>query len=154
MRKSLPILFVAVMAAGILLADPPVYTGTWVLNKDQSQVRTRDGGVPDITLTIEHSADSLKIKQTSSSEWMNRDYALTLNGQTQEVPGRGGRASKITPQWEGNTLVLTTVRQGQQGTMTSKERWNLATDGKVLTITGTTQTPRGEFESRMVYEKK
>jgi hypothetical protein len=154
LKKTILVLFAVVMAGTLLLADPPVYSGKWVLNKEQSQVRTRDGNIPDITLTVEQAADYLKIKQESSSEWMNRDYTLKLNGETQEVAGRGGRTAKITPKWEANSLLLTTVREGQQGTMTSTEQWNLSADGKVLTITSKMQTPRGEFESKMVYDKK
>lgn len=152
-RTSLALIVVAVFCS-MLLAAPPDFSGKWVLNKDQSQMRTRDGEKPDITMTIEQAADTLKVKQESSVEFMNRDYSYKLNGETQEVPGRGGRVSKVTPKWEGNVLVVNSVREGQQGTMTSTERWELSADGKTLTIAGKSQSPRGEFESKMVYEKQ
>jgi hypothetical protein len=154
LKKTALTIFVTAIVSSLLLSAPPAYSGKWVLNKDQSQVRTRDGVTPDLTLTVEQTADSMKIKQESSSEWMTRDYTVQLNGQTQEVPGRGGRTAKVTPKWEGDTLVLTTVREGQQGSMTSTEQWSLSPDGHTLTITSKTRSPRGEFESRMVYEKK
>lgn len=153
-RKSGLALVMVIACSCLLLSAPVDFSGKWVLDKSQSQVRSRDGGTPDITLTVEQPGETLKIKQESSTEWMNRDYSLQLNGETQEVPGRGGRMSKVTPKWEGNVLVLTTVREGQQGTMTSVDRWQLSADGKTLTISGKIQSSRGEFESRMVFQKQ
>ncbi|RPI24118.1 MAG: hypothetical protein EHM61_18010 [Acidobacteria bacterium] len=146
--------FLLVVLTGMALSAPPDFSGKWVLNKDQSEMRTRDGEKPDITMTIEQAADTLKAKQESSVEFMNREYTYKLNGETQEVAGRGGRMSKVTPKWEGDVLVVTTVREGQQGTMTSTERWQLSADGKTLTIAGKNQSSRGEFESKMVYQKQ
>lgn len=146
--------FVVIAFCSLLLSAPPDFSGKWVLNKDQSEMRTRDGEKPDITMTVEQAADALKVKQESSSEFMNREYSYKLNGETQEVAGRGGRMSKVTPKWEGDVLVVTTVREGQQGTMTSTDRWQLSADGKTLTIAGKSQSSRGEFESKMVFQKQ
>ncbi|MFB3905085.1 MAG: hypothetical protein ACE15E_16670 [Acidobacteriota bacterium] len=150
-KTSLAFVVVIALCSLVLSAD---FSGKWVLNKDQSEMRTRNGEKPDITMTIEQTGDTLKVKQESSIEFMNREYSYKLNGETQEVPGRGGRVSKVTPKWEGDVLVVTTVREGQQGTMTSTERWQLSADGKILTIAGKNQSPRGEFESKMVYDKQ
>jgi hypothetical protein len=152
-KKTSLVVLVVVAVCSLLLAAPD-FSGKWVLNKDQSTMRTRDGEKPDITLTIEQTGDTLKVKQESSIEFMNREYSYNVNGETQEVAGRGGRMSKVTPKWEGDTLVVTTVREGQQGSMTSTERWQLSSDGKTLTIDGKNQSPRGEFESKMVYQKQ
>ncbi|RPJ58988.1 MAG: hypothetical protein EHM23_15650 [Acidobacteria bacterium] len=153
-KKTSLAFIVMVVFCSLLLAAPPDFSGKWVLNKDQSEMRTRDGEKPDITMTIEQAADTLKVKQESSSEFMNREYSYKLNGETQEVEGRGGRMSKVTPKWEGDVLVVSTVREGQQGTTTSTERWQLSADGKTLTIAGKNQSPRGEFESKMIYQKQ
>ncbi len=153
-RKTSLAVFVVIAVCGLLLAAPD-FSGKWVLNKDASTMRTREGAEkPDITMTIEQTSDALKVKQESSVEFMNREYSYKLNGETQEVAGRGGRTSKVTPKWEGDVLVVTTVREGQQGTMTSTERWQLSADGKTLTIDGKNQSSRGEFESKMVYQKQ
>jgi len=145
--------FVVIAFCTLLLSAPPDFSGKWVLNKDQSEMRTRDGEKPDITMTIEQAADTLKVKQESSVEYMNREYSYKLNGETQDVEGRRG-ISKVTPKLEGDVLVVTTVREGQQGTMTSTERWQLSADGKTLTINGKSQSSRGEFESKMIYQKQ
>jgi len=154
MFKKTSLAFLVVIAVCSLVLAAPDFSGKWVLNKDQSTMRTRDGEKPDITMTIEQTAETLKVKQESSVEFMNREYSYKLNGETQEVAGRGGRASKVTPKWEGDVLVVTTVREGQQGTMTSTERWQLSADGKTLTIDGKNQSSRGEFESKMIYQKQ
>ncbi len=154
MFKKTSLAFLVVIAVCSLVLAAPDFSGKWVLNKDQSTMRTRDGDKPDITMTIEQTADTLKVKQESSVEFMNREYSYKLNGETQEVAGRGGRTSKVTPKWEGDVLVVTTVREGQQGTMTSTERWQLSADGKTLTVDGKSQSSRGEFETKMIYQKQ
>ncbi len=154
MFKKTSLAFLIVIAVCSLVLSAPDFSGKWVLNKDQSTMRTRDGEKPDITMTIEQTGDTLKVKQESPVEFMNREYSYKLNGETQEVAGRGGRTSKVTPKWEGDVLVVTSVREGQQGAMTSTERWQLSADGKTLTIDGKNQSSRGEFESKMVYQKQ
>lgn len=154
MIRKTSLAFLVVIAVSSLVLSAPNFSGKWALNKDQSDFRTRDGEKPDITMTIEQTADTLKVKQESSSEFMNREYSYKLDGSTQEVAGRGGRTSKVTPKWEGDVLVVTSVREGQQGTMTSTERWTLSADGKTLTIAGKSQSSRGDFESKMVYQKQ
>ena len=154
MIKKTSLAFIVLIALSSLVLSAPNFAGKWVLNKDQSTMRTRDGEKPDVTMTIEQTGDTLKVKQESSSEFMNREYSYKLDGSTQEVAGRGGRTSKVTPKMEGDVLTVTTVREGQQGTMTSTERWELSADGKTLTVSGKNQSPRGEFESKMVYQKQ
>lgn len=150
MIKKTSLAFTVLIALSSLVLSAPNFAGKWVLNKDQSTMRTRDGEKPDVTMTIEQTGDTLKVKQESSNEFMNREYSYKLDGSTQEVAGRGGRTSKVTPKMEGDVLTVTTVREGQQGTMTSTERWELSADGKTLTVSG----KRGEFESKMVYQKQ
>jgi len=148
--------FLAVLVAAALVSlafAAPDFSGKWALNKDQSQMRTRDGATPDITLTVEQTAETLKVKQESSMDYMNREYTLKLNGEPTEVPGRRG-PQKMTAAWEGDVLVVTTVREFDGNTMTSTDRWQLSADGKVLTVDGKRQTPGGDFESKMVYEKQ
>ena len=153
-RIALPVVIVVACSCLVLTAAPN-FSGKWTLNKEQSEFRTRDGEKPDITMTVEQTAEVLKVKQESSSEFMNREYSLKLNGEAQEMAGRGGRNSMVTPKWEGDVLVLTRVRENQQGEkMTSTEKWQVSADGKTLTIASKTPTPDGERESKMVFQKQ
>lgn len=153
-RMSLGLVLVVALSC-LALAAPPDFSGKWVLNKDQSTVRSRDGETPDITMTVAQTAEALNVKQESSVQFMNREYNLKLNGQPQEQPGRGGRTSMVTPAWENEVLVITRVRENQQGEkMTSTERWQLSSDGKTLTIASKTPTPNGDRESKMVLDKQ
>ena len=148
--------FLAVLVAAALVSlavAAPDFSGKWALNKDQSEMRTRDGVIPDITMTVEQTAETLKVKQESSMEYMNREYTLKLNGEPTEVQGRRG-PQKMTAAWEGDVLVVTTVREFDGNTMTSTDRWQLSADGKALTVAGKRQTPGGDFESKMVYDKQ
>ncbi len=156
MLRRISLCLVVVLALSCLVVTAaPNFSGKWVLNKDQSEVRTRDGEKPDVTMTVEQTAEALNVKQESSSQFMNREYNLKLNGQPQEIAGRGGRNSTYTPTWENEVLVITRVRENQQGEkMTSTEKWQLSADGKTLTIASKTPTPDGERESKMVFQKQ
>jgi hypothetical protein len=155
-------LFVLVLLGGLLWAAPD-FSGKWVLNKDKSDYRMGRGGggsAPDITMTVEQAADALKVRQHMSGEFGDRDtdYTLTVNGQSQEIPGMMGQPAQATAKWDGDVLVIETRQEVQrdnfQGTVTNTDRWELSADGQVLTISGKSVSPRGERESKRVFEKK
>ncbi|MEO0248475.1 MAG: hypothetical protein ABIN58_02805 [candidate division WOR-3 bacterium] len=60
---------------------------------------------------------------------------------------------------DGQVLELTTTRslttpQGDDVTLTTKERWSLAEDGKVLKVRRTAETPMGAQESELIFNKQ
>lgn len=150
-----------VVMAGIALAAPPDFSGKWVINKEKSNFRFGpDGPTPDMTMTIEQTADAVKVSQHMSTERgdFDRDFTLNPDGQTREMPWFMNRPAKVTARWEGAALLVDSMAEMQggqmQGTMKTSERWQLSADGKTLTIDSKMQGPMGEFDSKRVMEKQ
>ncbi len=115
--KRLGLGFTLFASVAILaFAASPDFSGKWVINKEKSNFRFGpDGPVPDVTMTIEQSADSIKVKTHMSSERgdFDRDYTLTPDGQTREMPWIMNRPAKVTAKWDGAALVLDSIQEMQ-----------------------------------------
>jgi hypothetical protein len=81
-----------------------------------------------------------------------------LDGET-TMDTQGGKVT-LTAKWAdgGKVLQLTSVRnvnfQGNEMTITTKERWELADGGKTLKLHRTTETQRGPQEVKITLVKK
>jgi hypothetical protein len=79
--------------------------------------------------------------------------------QIESASGRGGGAT-LKAQWKdgGKFLELTNTRnmnfQGNETTRTTKERWELADDGRVLKVKRTSDGRQGPQESTLVFNKQ
>jgi hypothetical protein len=71
--------------------------------------------------------------------------------------GRGKFVRKATVSADGKTIELTTKStfQGPEGevTATSNDKLQLSADGKVLTVTRHSESPRGPQDSTLVFNK-
>jgi hypothetical protein len=71
--------------------------------------------------------------------------------------GRGKVVRKATVSSDGKTLELTSKAtfQGPEGeiTSTTTEKLQLSADGKVLTVTRHSESPRGPQDSTLVFNK-
>lgn len=150
-----------VMITALALAAPPDLSGKWVMNKEKSNFRLGpDGPTPDFTVTIEQTAEAIKVKQHMSSDRgdFDRDFTLTPDGQSREMPWFMNRPAKVTVKWDQAVLLVQAVQELQggqmEGTMTTNDRWELSADGKTLTIDTKMQGPMGEWESKRVMEKQ
>lgn len=90
----------------------------------------------------------------------NATYKLDGTETKVEIQGpRPGTATlKATPSDGGRKLELTVTRnlnfQGNDVTLTTKERWELGDGGKTLKIHRTSESPRGTTESTLVFTKQ
>ena len=83
---------------------------------------------------------------------------FSLDGtETSADMGRGKVARKATVSSDGKTLELTSKAtfQGQDGevTSTTTEKLQLSADGKTLTVTRHSESPRGPQDSTLVFNK-
>lgn len=83
---------------------------------------------------------------------------FTLDGsETSADTGRGKVVRKATVSSDGKTLELTSKAtfQGQDGeiTTTTTEKLQLSADGKTLTVTRHSESPRGPQDSTLVFNK-
>jgi len=129
---------VLVLASVPLTAQAPDLSGTWMLDKEKSQVVATAGfigltsaGVP-ATLHITQSANGGVVVESQFNEQHVRIYKP--GGQTTTPAGQGGTMT-MTTKWEGRSLVSEGALKAPNGdTTTVREVMSLSADGKVLTI--------------------
>jgi len=155
------VLSVMVLLIAVVWAATPDFSGKWVMNKEKSEFRLGpDGPVPDITMTVEQTADSIKVSQTFAGEngEFSQEFNLKTNGVSQEIQGFANQPAKASAKWEGAALVVDISQDFQggdaSGTFTVHEQWGLSADGKTLTIVGKFTGPMGEMNSKRVMEKQ
>jgi hypothetical protein len=156
MKKAFVLVFGFLLLASLALAQgkTPDFSGTWVLDKAKSDpmMGGRGGGgggqpgmMPDVTLTIEHSGTTLKIKRVTKTEQGDRvqDLAYTTDGKENTNPGGRGGEVKSKSTWDGAKLVTKWTQETPQGSSEVTEVRSLSADGKTLTIE-TTRVFQGE----------
>jgi hypothetical protein len=86
-------------------------------------------------------------------------YRLDGTETTADVGGRMPGKATLKAHWkeDGKGLELSVVRnpdfQGNQVTISTQERWELSTDGGVLTVQRTVETPRGTGTWKLIFNK-
>jgi len=161
LRKSAVYLSVILLVSSIVYAATPDFSGKWVMNKAKSEFRMGpDGPTPNVTLSVQQAADSIKVSQTFSGEngEFNQEFDLKINGQVQEIQGFGNQPAKASAKWEASALLFDFTQEFQggdaSGTFKANERWELSADGKTLTIVTKLTGPMGEMNSKRVMEKQ
>ena len=140
------------------------FAGDWTLNAEKSTLPQggqgggmRMGG----NFVATQEANLLTVVRTRTGQDgqpTTTTMKYTLDGkESVNTSPRGD--SKSVAKWSADekSLTIETTRtmdiNGESRTMKSTEVWIL-TDGKTLTVTATRQSPDGEVESNMVYDKK
>ncbi len=161
LRKTAICLSAIVLLTAMVGAASPDFSGKWVMNKAKSEFRFGpDGPVPDVTMSVQQSADSIKVSQTFAGEQgeFNQDFDLKINGVTQQIQGFANQPAKASAKWDASVLVLDISQDFQggdtSGTFTVNERWELSPDGKTLTIVTKLTGPMGDMNSKRVMEKQ
>jgi hypothetical protein len=181
-RFGLAAALLAALALIALAAVPPSnFGGAWALDKSKSQglpPRMQDA---DVTWVITQTDNQITIKQKVSGGQMSgqntgggpgagsgrgagmggpRTYQLDGSESTVEGGGPMGGKSTLKAGWssDGNTLELSSksVRnfQGNEVTITSTDKLQLSADGKVLTVTRHSESPRGTQDLTLVFNKQ
>lgn len=174
MKSPLPILsltLVLVVAAAAAAPAAVNLSGTWVLDRSQSQLPShgdKHGGAtgdtadnqtpPEVKLIVQHQGDTLKLTRTMSRNGKERSFTetITTNGIEQTETRRlGTTVSKAL--WNGDQLVVTetsTVTTPKGERQTSRQSlWSVSPDGRTLSIDTTLNGPRGERTMKTVYVK-
>ncbi|HEY6327806.1 MAG TPA: hypothetical protein VI756_00615 [Blastocatellia bacterium] len=91
---------------------------------------------------------------------MGQPMTFKLDGSetTMDVGGRNPGKATLKAQWHNDMLETSQERNlnfnGNDVTITTKEKWAITPDGKTLTIERTMDTPRGSEESTLVFTKQ
>ena len=150
----------------------PQFTGTWVLDRAQSQLPNRGGhgkGMAnpqaqphEVKLIVEQQGATLKTTRSVAhgprERVLSETFVVDGSERTETTPRGGTSVTKAT--LGGDRLVVNkshtrpAKEQGQPARSFSRESvWTLSQDGCTLTIDTTMHTPRGERTTKAVYTK-
>jgi hypothetical protein len=154
----------------------PQFTGTWVLDRTQSQLPShgahgrhgkgaadRPATPPELKLIVEQQGNMLKA--TRAVVKGTREHAMSetyvVDGTEQTEPTRRGGTAVTRATLGGDRLVIHKTRttpakeQGEPARMFSRESvWTLSPDGHTLTIDTTMQGPRGQRTMKAVFTRQ
>jgi hypothetical protein len=153
MRKCFTV--VAALAMTLLAAQSQAaanFSGEWKLNLAKSDY----GPVPQpefMTRTIKHDDPSLQISshQKGAQGEVTSELKYTTDGKPVE---NAKPPSKGSAKWDGDKLVVDSVRDFQGADLKFHEVWSLSADGKVMTINNHVSVPQGEFDLIQVFDKQ
>lgn len=126
---------VAVLLAAVVGASPaaaqkaashPNFTGTWVLD---TTLLGRQTGYLEATVTVKHTADSLRYKTKALTEQrtVESEIVAALDGKPTPQPSPAGTMTLTTTAiWAGDTLVVTTHGEGNGRAYDDVRRWRLS----------------------------
>lgn len=146
---------VAVFAMTFLAAQSQAatnFSGEWKLNLAKSDYGAIAQFAPEfMTRTIKHEDPDLQISthQKGAAGELTTDVKYTTDGKPAENKG-----SKGTAKFDGDKMVIDTVREAQGAEIKSHEVWTLSADGKTLSATNHIVAPQGEFDVALVFDKQ
>ena len=152
-RRTLPVFLVMVSLCAAAQAAPN-FSGEWKMNIAKSDF----GPVPApeiLTRSIRHNDPVLDIKthQKGAQGDVSTELHYTTDGKP-SVNKVNGSDAKGTAKWQGDNLIVESVRDFQGMELKSKETWTLSDGGKTLTISNHIVVPQGEFDLKLVLEKQ
>jgi hypothetical protein len=145
----------ALLSATLLLAaDKPNFSGTWKMNAE----KTDYGKIPkpqNFERKIEQKDPELNVTATFTGQNgpVTTNFKHYTDGR-ESVNNIRGSEIRTKATWDGNTLVLDSVRKVQNADVTTHEKWSLSEDGKELTISSKTVAPNGDLIITMVMDKQ
>lgn len=125
-------------------------TGVWKLNLAKSDFGPAPA--PDsMTRTINHNDPSLQMStyQKGAQGEVTTEVKYTTDGKMVE-----NKNSKGSAKWDGEKLVIDSVRENQGMEIKFHDVYNVSADGKVLTVNTHLAVPQGEFDLTLVFEKQ
>jgi hypothetical protein len=158
MRNSYSICAFALTAALAVAAVPaqakPNLAGDWKLNVERSNF----GEFPaplSMTMKNTHEEPALKVLSKVTSGTGEESYDMTFRTDGGESVNMAGPTElKTRSNWEGGTLVMTTKGTFGDTEVTLVDKWDLAEDGRTLTIRRHWSSSRGEVDQKLVFEKQ
>lgn len=147
------------------LAAGPGFSGTWILDKSKSEgLSGPRGGVESIMMTVTQDGKQLAVKSKQTMEGgqesPEQSFSYNVDGSESkaDIGGRMPMKATLKAHIADDKAELSQERtgdfNGNQFTMTLKEKWELSDGGKVLTIHRTTDTPRGSREATLVFNRQ
>jgi hypothetical protein len=130
------------------------FSGTWKLNVAKSDFGPLPGPTSR-TDVIAHKEPSISNHVTTEGPQGKLDYVANYTTDGKETTNTvGERVSKSTAKWDGNKLVVNTKLKINDSDVDVVATWELAADGKTLTISVHLASAMGEADQKLVFDKQ
>lgn len=158
MRNSTFFLLLMLLSVAVVAAD---FSGTWVLNREKSELGDGPGGrMAAKKMVVEQKENSLKIESTREGRDgsdRTRIQEMTLDGKENKETTEFGE-SATTAQIVEDVLTIASTRtferDGQTNSMQVEQKWSLQEEGKQLVVNMKSNSPWGESELKLIYDKE
>ncbi|GAC1701937.1 MAG: hypothetical protein NVS9B4_06170 [Candidatus Acidiferrum sp.] len=157
-------LLIAGMMAAPSLSQQANLGGTWKLNATKSDFGPFPG--PDKeTRVIEQAASTFKETVASQGQMGEQNYTITVPTDGKEVTVEPNspmanmgflKLQKISAAWEGSALVVNAAMKFGEDSVDvgAKNAYTVSRDGKGLTIAQHLNTPMGEVDRKLFFDKQ
>lgn len=128
------------------------FSGEWKLNLAKSDYGPIQQYAPEFMIrTIKHDDPALQISthQKGAQGEVTTELKYTTDGKPAENKG-----SKGTAKWDGDKLVVDSVRDFNGSELKNHDVWILSADGKTMTVNSHLIVPQGEFDLVYVFDKQ
>jgi hypothetical protein len=138
--------------ATLAYAQKPDFSGSWAPEQAAAGAEGggRRGGGMAGPMVVKQTADTLTTEMTRGENKIVATYKLDGSPSENKMMGRGGEVvTKSTAKWDGNKLVISTERPGQDGQMmTQTQTWSMEGGNLVIERPG-----REGAVNKTVYKK-
>jgi hypothetical protein len=140
------------------------FTGTWAFNESKSVLGDAQGPRMEAkTLVVAQQSNEIQVKRTSTGfdgNEMVQNEKYTLDGKESVNSGMMDSKVKSILTWSADKKELTFAKvisftmNGETQEMKSTEKWSLSPDSKTMTIKSSMNTPMGDMNTSLAYDKK
>jgi len=131
----------------------PNYSGTWKLNMAKSDF----GPLPppdSETDVIDHKEPTVTINVDAVTAQGPQKYTINTTTNNVESPAKlGPMDAKIKTTWQEGNLASTVKLNFNDQDVSMKRVYLLSPDGKTLTVNNHLESPMGEADQKMIFEK-
>jgi hypothetical protein len=167
--KTLAALSWVTLVAVLVGAQEKVnFSGTWVMDKSQSDVSQLVGlsdepekaADASMTMVVEQQGSNLRVNRTLKLRGEERKEIHTYKIGGGETTNTGSRGETVVGRafWEGEKLAIvsTITRRGLLQNFSAETRsvWSLSPDAKSLTASVLINSPRGAQRAKLVFDKQ
>lgn len=142
------------LASLVLLASAPIFAqdasrffGEWKMDAARSESAHQDVPIGDANIGIRESGPGLSIETTHSGEGgtgaFHEILSFRLDGAESEGSGDGGVKVTGKMHWDAGRLVVETIRNVQDSTITTHYVYSVSADGQELTVDKTLTVQHG-----------
>ena len=144
---------------------PSKFAGVWKLNRDKSEGLTGALANAEILLVVTQDEKRITTEQKTiirGREQTSQEFTYKLDGgeTTADVVRPLAGTMNLKASWTEATKTLeltssiTGENNGKEATITTREQWQLAEQGKALQITRTRQSPQGKQRFKLHFDRQ